>query len=88
MDYFTLKEMTNNWISTSNILPAEYEYVLVSYVDEYNPKMRYVPTIGCIKNNIWHTREGDIENDNLLFDYFKEHHLIPTHWMYLPNKPN
>lgn len=80
--------MNTDWISINDYLPDEYEPVLISYVDEYDQRMRYIPTVGCLKNNIWHTHEGDVENQNLSYDYFKFHHLIPTHWMILPKAPN
>lgn len=79
--------MNCDWININDCLPDEYELVLISCIDEYDLKLRYTPTIGFIKHNIWHTREGDIENNSLLFDYFKEHHLIPTHWAELPDAP-
>lgn len=76
-----------NWISISDCLPAEYEYVLLSYVDMHNTSIRYVPTVGFLKNNIWHTREGDVECNHPNFDYMREHKLTVTHWVYLPNAP-
>lgn len=76
-----------DWISFSQCIPDDYDYVLISYVDEYDQAMRYVPTVGYMKEGILHTREGDVENKGLVFNYFKEHHLIPTHWMPLPKPP-
>lgn len=70
--------MTNNWISISDYLPDEYEYVLINVVDYYNTKLRYIPLVGYMKNGVWFTRDGYTLQD----DY------IPTHWMSLPKKPN
>ena len=75
------------WISFAKQLPEDYDYVLISYTDEYDSKIRYVPTIGYMKEGILHTREGDVENSVLVLNYFKEHHFIPTHWMSLPKPP-
>lgn len=62
-----------HWISVNDSLPTEYDYVIVSYVD--NEGLRYIPAIGYIRNGVWYI-EREIE-----------FHRIVTHWMPLPSPP-
>lgn len=87
MDYYTII-MNSTWINVKDQLPAEYEYVLISYIDESDSHLRYIPSVGSLRNGIWHTKEGDMESSKLLFDYMKAHNFIVTHWMPLPKSPH
>lgn len=77
--------MYSQWNAISDKLPDDFEYVLISCVDEYNPRMRYIPIVGYIKNNMWYTY--DCSSTNNMANYFKARHLVPTHWMDLPKSP-
>lgn len=82
--------MNTVWISITEHLPEDYEWVLISYKDAYNSKLRYTPSIGTRVNGFWRTKEGDVYakfKDYSTYDFEREHRVIVTHWMPLPSTP-
>jgi hypothetical protein len=71
---------TDRWISVSDRLPIEYDWVLVSVVDWKNENMRLIPIVAERRKGRWTSQEdeGDLE---------KWFHVIVTHWMPLPEPP-
>lgn len=76
------------WISVTEELPFEYEYVLISYIDAINPKIRYIPSIGMYRNCSWTTKESIAEPASRQGDFEKNYNVKVTHWMFLPKSPN
>ena len=71
----------NNWISVNDKLPEEYDWVLVSAVDEFNPKLRFVPYVAELRKGKWASQKEDED------DLEKWFHVKVTHWMPLPESP-
>jgi len=72
---------TDRWISVSDRLPIEYDWVLVSVVALENKKMRLIPIVAERKKGRWASQEddeGDLE---------RWLHVTVTHWMSLPESP-
>lgn len=79
--------MLNEWISVHDELPMEYDYVLISYVDNDNPRLRYVPSVGVYRNGSWSTRESSATQMTKSWDFEREFKVTITHWMPLPSAP-
>ena len=81
----------NNWISVKDKLPTKYDWVLISYVDGKDSKLRYVPSVGEYRNGVWCTKESDEFFSNTPRHYvrdFESAYLVKvTHWMPLPEPP-
>lgn len=75
------------WISIKDRLPDEYDFVLISYVANENPNLRYVPSIGERINGFWTTKESLAESAALHRDFERTYNVAVTHWMELPNAP-
>lgn len=75
------------WISVTKNLPDEYDYVLISYVDSLNKKLRYVPAVGVRIDGFWSTKESSATLSAKHRDFEKEYNVTVTHWMPLPSPP-
>lgn len=71
--------MFGKWVSIKDEFPDIYDWVLVSYVDNTSPKLRYIPEVAEWKSSYWESRSGD----NLEI----ERNVTVTHWMTLPSSP-
>ena len=82
----------DDWISVRDRLPKEHEWVLISFVDENKPNLRFVPSVGMYHNCRWSTKESDeyFSNSDRVYsknDYEATFRVKVTHWMPLPNAP-
>lgn len=80
----------NDWISVKDKLPnrQDYDWVLISFVDATDDKLRFVPSVGELRNGKWVTKESDVDADYLNHnDFEKDFHVKVTHWMPLPKNP-
>lgn len=75
------------WISVKDELPEEYDWVLVTYVDNKNRSLRYVLSVGSIRNGFWTIKESLADPAVKCRDFEKEYNVIVTHWMPLPYPP-
>lgn len=75
------------WINVKERLPDEYDFVLISYVANENPKLRYVPSVGERINGFWTTKESAAESAAIHIDFEKTYNVTVTHWMELPKAP-
>lgn len=75
------------WISVKDKLPEEYDWVLVTYVDSKNHLLKYVPSVGSIRNGFWTIKESLADPAVKCRDFEKECNVIVTHWMPLPYPP-
>ena len=77
------------WISIKDELPVNYDWILISFVDESNESLRFVPSVGEYRNGKWATKEDDAAYSDLVrsYDFEKDFHVKVTHWMPLPEPP-
>lgn len=82
--------MNGEWISVDEKLPErpDYDWVLISYVDCFNPNMRFVPSVAELRNGKWVSKENDCDIDRLYTgDFERDFHVRVTHWADLPLPP-
>ena len=78
----------NEWISVNDKMPPKYEWVLISFIDQFQTALRFVPSVGIYREDHWATKESDAG-----IDYVKTHNFEKdcpvkvTHWMPLPESP-
>ncbi len=79
----------SEWISVKDKLPTEYSWVMISYVDEMDPKLRFVPSTGELREGKWVTKESEIDGlkRKSHIDFEKDYLVKVTHWMPLPSPP-
>lgn len=80
----------NKWISVNDRLPnrPDYDWVLISFVDAHNPKLRFVPSVAELRDGKWVSKENDSDIDRIFTgDFEKDFHVKITHWMDLPAPP-
>lgn len=80
----------SEWISIEDKLPSENDdWVLISYVDESNSRLRFVPSVGELRNGKWITLESEIDSINRKdkIDFEKDYLVKVTHWVPLPLPP-
>ena len=79
----------NEWISIEDRLPESDDWVLISYVDESDSRLRFVPSVGELRNGKWITLESEIDSINRKdkVDFEKDYLVKVTHWMPLPLPP-
>lgn len=71
----------SNWISVKERLPdEEYDWVLASPVDYFNPQLRFVPCVVELRKGKWASSEYN--------DYEAWCNVKITHWMPLPESPH
>lgn len=75
------------WINVKEKLPDDYDFVLISYVANENPNLRYVPSVGERINGFWTTKESSAESAAVHRDFEKAYNVTVTHWMELPKAP-
>ena len=81
--------MYPEWISVEDELPLQFEWVLISFIEMNNPRMRFVPSVGEYRNGRWSTKESDAASgNNIVSDFEADFNVKVTHWMPLPRRPN
>lgn len=78
------------WISVEDRLPTDLDdWVLISYVDQINHELRFVPSIGKLRDGIWVTLESEVDSlkRKEKVDFEKDYLVKVTHWMPLPDSP-
>lgn len=78
--------MDSLWIRVDDMLPSsDYDWVLISFVDVNNNKLRFVPSVAELKEGVWCPKETCHKN---CFNFEKDYGVRVTHWMPLPKGPN
>ena len=78
------------WISVEDRLPTDLDdWVLISYVDQINHELRFVTSIGKLRDGIWVTLESEVDSlkRKEKVDFEKDYLVKVTHWMPLPDSP-
>ena len=72
-----------------NEMPREFDWVMISYVDDTDNRLRFVPSIGELRNGRWVTQESEVDSINRKdkIDFEKDYLVKVTHWMPLPDPP-